>query len=1099
MARNPDQFIKFNRIIGKQASVGPIPANQLIPWIGIIIVVYVLTNGFLSLGLTWFFALSFWGCVSWWLLTGDRPYQFVNQWRNAPGSDWCNGNKRYIPLLPSNRSRRLRQRYGDGVIRIRLKPKKVPTEHGGNQIFMPFQNEVQLCCLAEIQKDNRTVSAYLLELGKNQYQFVFAFKLEGLHDVLTREEVVGSAEGLEEGFKYLPRGERLTFFFGSYSSDAARQSELEHLADTCQYPPVSVLLRNEQKRVRELTEDGKRQLIQQWVFVTWTASESGESIYTDWWAGVRNFAQGLSRSVLGTITGSTRTYKEQYYTKLLLRAFNEGFLTWETLLNTKTGLTLTPCTKEELWGWLWKRFNDTEPSAIPQVLQLRETDTGMILTEQVETDKHCVTLLIEGGGGQSACPSHDGRKDTVVLPGKEGHNQCGVLVMEDAPAGWSNVREQLRWVWKCLSSNFVHDTEAFVEVTTASNMLVQDNLAKQAKQSKSASTRALTKGQGRDIGAEVKQEESFEAQRQLYQGVRAVHCAPVFLVYRPTWRQLDVACQMLANNFDSAKVIRDPHIAWDIWTQCLPITNKRLLQDNNLINSERRLTPTTQTVLGLLPLTVPKSLDTKGVELLSDRGGKPIYIDLFTEARRALITGTSGSGKSILAWRFVIEALGQNIPVVGMDMSSGKDSTFRTAIALLGDDGAYIEMKHSRSNLLEPPDLRNFVKADRQTRMESWKEMVLWPLNIIAMGKLDSPQLAQRVEALLRMVLEVFLKDADIIERYNKAFQMGWKSAEWQQIPTLKDFRRYCTRERLNLLNYEDLDKQALNQICTQLDALFTSEVGRVLSEPSSFNPNPAIKFFALSGLKNEGGQEAFLMAINAHAACIRTALSHPKSLFVGDEQSVLLKRSGFAQMVGDLCAMGRKDGISVLLISQDIDAIAQCVTASQILQNMNYRITGRLTSAAIPAFQEHLSYPAGIVARNAGDMAKPKLVDLSSYWLLEQDNRFWTVRYYPGEMMLSSVANSQDEQAARARVMEHYPDTLMGRLEGLVDFTWQYIPALKDRRGFAHVGLSPDSILRELVSEAQNETIPFHSVSAQIAQPESADAVAHTNNSKTS
>jgi hypothetical protein len=578
-------------------------------------------------------------------------------------------------------------------------------------------------------------------------------------------------------------------------------------------------------------------------------------------------------------------------------------------------------------------------------------------------------------------------------------------------------------------------------------MLVQDNLAKQAKQSKAASVRALTKGQGRDIGAEVKQEESFEAQRQLYEGVRAVHCAPVFLVYRPGMRQLDLACSMLSNNFDSAKVIRDPHIAWELWAQCLPITTKRLLQDNNLVNSERRLTPTTQTVLGLLPLTAPRNLDSKGVEFLTDRGGKPVYIDLFSESKRCLITGTSGSGKSVLAWRFVVDALAQNIPVVGMDMSTGKDSTFKTAIALLGDEGAYIEMKQSHSNLLEPPDLRGFAKAERQSRLETWKEMVLWPLNIIAMGKLDSPQLAQRVESLLRMGLEVFLKDSDIIERYNAAFACGWKSAEWQHIPTLKDFRRYCTRERLNLTNFEDLDKQALNQICTQLDALFASEVGRVLSHPSSFNPNPAIKFFALSGLKNEGGQDAFLMAINAHAACIRTALSHPRSLFVGDEQSVLLKRNGFAQMVGDLCATGRKDGISVLLIAQDIDSIAQCSTGSQILQNINYRITGRLTSAAIPAFQDYLNYPPGVVSRNAGEGAKPKLTDLSSYWLLEQDNRFWTARYYPGEMLLASVANSQDEQAARARVMEHYPDTELGRLQGLAKFTSQYIPALKENR----------------------------------------------------
>jgi hypothetical protein len=41
------EFIKVNRILGKQASIGPIPADQLGPWVAIIVLCYVITNGFL--------------------------------------------------------------------------------------------------------------------------------------------------------------------------------------------------------------------------------------------------------------------------------------------------------------------------------------------------------------------------------------------------------------------------------------------------------------------------------------------------------------------------------------------------------------------------------------------------------------------------------------------------------------------------------------------------------------------------------------------------------------------------------------------------------------------------------------------------------------------------------------------------------------------------------------------------------------------------------------------------------------------------------------------------------------------------------------------
>jgi hypothetical protein len=1077
MQRDPDrEFIKYNKILGKEASIGPIPANQLVAWVGITLICYIVTNGFSSLGLGWFFATSFWLIVSWWILTGNQPHQFLDKWRKPPGKEWCNGDKRYISPLPSRRPRRVRQRYGDSIVRVRLKPKIVPNQRGGKSRFMPFQNEVNLCCIAEIKKEGREVAAFLLERGKDQYQFVFAFQIAGIHDLLTRSEVSSFAGALEEGFKSIPPGEKITFCTGCYSDDLRRQRELETLADHCNLPPVSVLFRNEQKRVQELTQTGSRQSWQQFVFCTWTSNSNADSHSNEWWSNVVRFGKKWGTGVLSSITGNRRIYEEQFYQKLLLKAFQEGFVPWELLLNTRMGLNVTPCHKTELWQWLWHRFNQGKAPEIPQIITLEETETGFSLYETKTTDKHSVTVLIEGQNGESVCPEHQESHDTVSIRGRGVNKKCGVLTMVEPPSGWSSTREQLRWIWKIMSASFVRDTEAWIEISFGNNYLIQDNLARQAKQTKAAQIRALTKGQGRDVGAEVKQEESFDAQRRMYEGMKALHCAPVFLVYRETQEQLDVACSTLANNFDTAKVIRERHIAWEIWLQTLPITTKWLLHSRDLLSSERRLTPDTQTIAGFLPLTLPKDIDRSSVEFITDRGGKPIYIDLFRgEAKRALITGTSGSGKSVLGWRFALGALAQNLPVVGMDISSGGDSTFKTAVKLLGDQGAYFDISRGSSNLMEPPDLRRFPKAERQRRMESWKEFIMRALLAIALGKINNPHLAQRVESILRLTLDLFLKDPDIIDRYNTAFEKGWQSVEWQQMPTLHDFVRYCSRERLNLRSFEDLDRMAVNQVNSQITALLASRLGKAIGNPSTFSPEPAVKFFALSGLTSE--QDAYLMAINAHTACIRNALSYPKSLFIGDELSVLLKRSGFAQMIGETCATGRKDGISVCLISQDPDSIYECATGAQIMQNMSYRITGRITSAASASFQKYLGYDPAIINRNASDAALPRVSDLYSYWLIEKDGRFWRTRFYPSEMTLASVANNQDEQAARDRIMSKYPDTLIGKLEGLGEFTEAYIPALKENQGFDHIGweaTSPASVESELPDET-TEHSPRH------------------------
>ncbi|MFP5270987.1 hypothetical protein [Coleofasciculus sp.] len=1047
--RDPDKdFIRVNKILGKQASIGFIPANQIVPWFFLTIIAYIFTMGFFSLGLGWFFTVSLWLIVSWWLLTGNQPHLFTDKFRKPPGDEWCNGDSLYISPIPSKRPARIQGKAYDSKIRIKLKPKIVPNQYGGTSRFMPFQNETNLCCLVEINKDGRQVSGMLLNNGSS-YQLVFGFRTQGLHNLLFKSEVSGFAVSIEEGMKDILPSEKITFCTGCYSDDTTRRQELEKLADTANLKPVSVLIRNEQRRIQQLTHKGSRQIWEQIAFCTWTADGEGEQTSRDFISKTIDGVKNLWEALIGTITGNARIYREQFYTKLLLNAFEEGFIRWEILLNTKMGLDISPMDTAELWKWLWQRFNNGEAPAVPQVVKLEETSKGYKLNEIKTTEKHICTVLIEGINGISSCPEHRQSNNRVYLAGKG--KECGVLTMYDAPTGWTNTRQQLKWLWEVMSSTYVHNTEAWVEISVGNKVVINDNLARQAKGAKTASSRALIKGQGRDIGAEIKQEESFDAQRRLYKGAVPLNTAVAFLVYRNTSEELNQACNVLCNSFGTAKVIRERNIAWDIWLQCLPITWKWLLHSGSFL-SERRLTLDTETVAGVLPLTVPRDIDKKGVEFITGRGGKPIFIDLFYDQfSRALITGESGSGKSVLGWRFAIEALANNIPVVGMDISSGGNSTFKTAIELLGNQGAYYDISQGSSNLVEPPDLRKFDKPERERRMESWKEFIRKALVAIAMGKIHNPHLAQRVDSLILRMLDMYLRDPEIIARYNRAFEKGWQSPEWQQIPTLKDLLRFCSKERLNLKSFEDLDRLAINQILSQGNALLTSRLGKAIGRPSTFSPESAVKFFALSGLSNE--QDAYLMAINAHTACIRNALSHPKSLFIGDELSVLLKKDGFASVVGELCTTGRKDGIAVVLLSQDFDAICECSAGAQIMQNMVYKITGRITNSGVAAAQRYLGYDPQIISRNATEAFFPRTAELSSCWLIEKGGRFWRTRFYPGEMMLASIANNQNEKEARDRILSQYPPTLKGQLQGLKHFTQDYIPAVKEGKGFDHIG----------------------------------------------
>ncbi|MBD1855544.1 MULTISPECIES: hypothetical protein [Leptolyngbya] len=98
--RDPDKtFIKVNKALGKIPSIGPIPANQILPWISILIASWLVTMELFNLGLAVFFAMSLWLISTWWLLTGKRAYHFLDRFKSPPGHDWMTGYVRYLPLL----------------------------------------------------------------------------------------------------------------------------------------------------------------------------------------------------------------------------------------------------------------------------------------------------------------------------------------------------------------------------------------------------------------------------------------------------------------------------------------------------------------------------------------------------------------------------------------------------------------------------------------------------------------------------------------------------------------------------------------------------------------------------------------------------------------------------------------------------------------------------------------------------------------------------------------------------------------------------------------------------------------------------------------
>jgi hypothetical protein len=96
MAEAP-QFRPVNQSLGQQPSLGPIPANLLMPSMVILCTAYVVSQTLLNLDFAWFLLLSVWLLCTWWIVVGEQPWKFTNKFIPVP--DWQRGYAQYTPYL----------------------------------------------------------------------------------------------------------------------------------------------------------------------------------------------------------------------------------------------------------------------------------------------------------------------------------------------------------------------------------------------------------------------------------------------------------------------------------------------------------------------------------------------------------------------------------------------------------------------------------------------------------------------------------------------------------------------------------------------------------------------------------------------------------------------------------------------------------------------------------------------------------------------------------------------------------------------------------------------------------------------------------------
>ena len=607
--------------------------------------------------------------------------------------------------------------------------------------------------MLSISLNGRDIGAYILTKGnqKDRFCFVFGFECRGIHTTLTSDQIETICNNIEVGLKDIPGGERITFHMGSFSSDKLRQHELASLAKRAPSPDIKYLLMAERARIKELTRSGIRKPKFLRVYVTYTI-EPNSTDTVDW------VEKLLAKGELWWLKfrGDFADVKNQHMETVVANAYKEGFRRWEQLLSNQMGLDVKPLTAVELWQEIWRRFNDTQPIDIPQLIILDENG----LHEQVYSDLastkllidnlHSTTLLMESG-----VPCADRRWINV------NNRYVGVMTFLEKPGGWLNKSAQLRYLWELLGRETVVDTEIVCQLTAANPAMVKTTLQRVLKQSNMTATMAQEKSKTIDVGAQLKLKKSVAAQEQLFEGAVPIYTSVAFLVHRDSVEKLDEATKYIESCFTRpAQVVRETEYAWKIWLQTLPIVWEGLL----VKPFNRRQLYLTSEVPGLMPLTITKVGDKRGFELIAEEGGTPVHLDLFNQHKNLALFATTRAGKSVLVSGILTQALAHGIPVVALDFPKPDGtSTFTDYTEFMGKNGAYFDISKQSNNLFEQPDLRSLSTEEQRDRMLDYVAFLESALMTMILGSSTENQLlSQTVRSILNLALGAFFTDEGI-------------------------------------------------------------------------------------------------------------------------------------------------------------------------------------------------------------------------------------------------------------------------------------------------------------------------------------------------
>ena len=1013
----------INKMIGAALGVGIFTPKQL-PYLAVILVFclpFIVRN--IPQGLLLFC------CVygGFWALTQSDPSVFFERFRRP---------KKYIakePLLdfsPAAIPQPVPSKRRSTTYQIKGKPKK----------HYHIEDKFHLLTYGQIELNGREVGFTLLRRGV-QLQFIFGWEVAGHDPSMTGEQAFPILSSCVDALNGLPNDIDLKAY-QDVNATCERYLRMQAQLLTSKTHDIlsQELIKSRAKRAEALTQEGRLLENRLFVYAKYRVPLGGEyAVKQSWIDELLSATQPIVNAAQGKKFDSIEAWS-----KVIDYAYRYAYRKVNHLLtsNKGFGMRARTLTVHDLFRRDYQELHEPHKPPEPPIPEVPQyiiyNESGLQLPIINDPGTHCLGVLFKAQNGVPATPRF--RRNSVYFPIKQ---KYAAFVRFDRigkfPEDRGSVsRGHLRYLWNILAGNNqpFYDCRIVAEFTPDRSGFERFQLDRVISNSVKREALAAKK-QTVDVVAMERRDQAIEARRLLENGNIPYWVSMGIWVYRDTLDELNQDVHDLRQNIPSSSVERVEHVLDDAWGQTQAFEWEAFLTKPN----HRRQKYLDFQGLSLLPLIKNKSIDKKGMMLVTRELNTPLYIDIANRKNHTALIATSGAGKSNLILEILLEYIlcGHLVVLFDFPRPDGT-STYTTLIPLLkklGVSAAYYDVRETTVNIIELPDLRHIKSKERREII--WKHVFqshVRLLSTIVMGTTDNSDREQTVNSLLTNCYASFHREELIKRRYELGIAGGFGSEPYQNMPILEDFVAYAEQWFMDYLQkYKGIDANVIRDtigiILTQLQGILETSLGASINGISSFNTNVNILVIGLTDVAEN--LDSLIYAMSGLNVLFRGAFSSKRSLLGVDEGTILFKFKHFAKQVGTIPVHGRKWGCNFLIAAQEIKTILNSCSGNDIFTNLDNILCGYIRSSAIPEMLDSsVALREEILRPYTSESYQPSLELMQSYWYLKRGDQHIEVTHAISELLLALGVTDLDEDAARKRVMALYPED---EVKGLKEF----------------------------------------------------------------